>query len=196
MVDEAPTAAEEAPLTTQEEDDPSWIEDKADDNETPLLPQDTQSVEKSGSIFYYHLCDSRLALIVMNVLSLILYICGFIAAMVSGHITVSGQNTVAMVFNILFTLLILYGVHINNWTIVLVLVLWEVFIVVFGIVGAVAAFKQKDWNQEPGGTQTGTEAFIVISIIWQFLMIYAEVVFVYETKDKRRKEAHEMVADL
>lgn len=159
---------------------PAWSEDTP---ETSLLSPDTQVVEHSGSPFFFHRCTSRVAVLVLNILSVVLYISGFVAALVSGNISVSGQNDVAMVFNILFTVLIFYGAFKSNWTVVLVGLLWSLFVVVFGIVGAKTAFDRTDWSQEPAGTQRGTEAFIVISLIWQFLVIYAEVVFVYEMKN-------------
>ena len=37
-------------------------------------------------------------------------------------------------------------------------------------------------EQEPEGTQRGTKAFCVIAIIWEFVVLYAELVFVYELK--------------
>lgn len=168
------------------EEAPSWSGDNPDDNETPLILPDTQGVEKSGSKFFFHLCTSRFALIVVNVLSLVLYVSGFVAALSSGYISVSGENVVAMVFNLLFTLLVLYGALTTNWTVVLVSMLWEVFIVIFGIVGATAAFDRTDWSQEPAGTERGTEAFIVCALVWQFLMVYAQVVFVCENRKNSR----------
>jgi len=202
MSEKAPLTAEEAPsvanearseretLDTMAEEAPSFKEDKSDDKETPLLPSDTPktlTITLSGSKFFCGLCSSRLALIVFNVLSVLLYIAGFIAAMVSGHVDVSGQNAVAMVFNILFTLLILYGASKSDSTIVLVALLWELFIVIFGIVGATETFNRTDWSKEPKGTEKGTEAFIIITVLWQFLMIYTEAVFVYELRDMREE---------
>jgi len=177
--------AEEAPSTVEEA--PSCSEDIPDDKETPLLPPETQGEEKTGSKLFFHLCGSRLALVVLTILSLIIYFSGFLAALASGYVSVSGQNVVAMVFNMLFALLILYGAFKHNSTVVLVALLWKVFIVIFGIVGTKSVFDQTDWSQEPAGTEKGTEAFIVISLVWEFLMIYAQVVFVCEVKDTREE---------
>ena len=39
-----------------------------------------------------------------------------------------------------------------------------------------------DWSQQSSNAKSSTIAFVVISIIWQFIVIYAEVIFVYECK--------------
>ena len=186
MAEEAPLATEEAPSATKEgtldnmATTPSFSEEKPDDIEAPLLPQVTQGVQTSK--FYCHRYSSRTILIRVSILSVIFYLSGFIAAMVDGHVDVTSRDAVTMVFNILFTLVILHGAFKSDPTIVLVGLLWELFVVVFGITAAAWTFARMDWSLQPAGTQKGTEAFVVIAIIWQFLVIFAEVVFIYELR--------------
>ena len=159
------------------DDEPEWSDDKPD---TPLLPDEEKGEEKKGHKFFYFCCDSRRAVIIVNALSLILYICGLIAAVVPGSITCSAQNIVAMLFNILFTVVIIFGAMKFIQATVLVGLLWELFIICFWITGATAAIEGFDWSQQAPGTRESTITFVVISIIWQFVNCYAEVVFVYE----------------
>ena len=45
-----------------------------------------------------------------------------------------------------------------------------------------SSIKGTDWSQESSNSRSSTIAFVVISIIWQFIVIYAEVIFVWECK--------------
>ena len=45
-----------------------------------------------------------------------------------------------------------------------------------------SSIKGTDWSHESSNSRSSTIAFVVISIIWQFIVIYAEVIFVWECK--------------
>jgi hypothetical protein len=174
------------------DDAPEWSDDKP---ETPLLPVG-EDEGKKGHKFFGICCDSRRAVIIVNIISLLVFISGLVAALVPGSITVSAQNLVAMIFNILFTLVIIFGALKFNDTAVTVGLLWEVFIIFFWIIGASSTINGTDWSQQFKGARGSTISFVVISIIWQFVNIYAEVVFVYESKygimtpDTYKREEH------
>ncbi len=167
----------EESIPKMNDDEPEWSDDKPD---TPLLPAEEKGEEKKGHRLFGFCCDSRRAVILVNSLSLILYICGLIAAVVPGSITCSAQNIVAMLFNILFTVVIIFGAMKFIQATVLVGLLWELFIICFWITGATAAIEGFDWSQQAPEARASTITFVVISIIWQFVNCYAEVVFVYE----------------
>jgi len=160
------------------DDQPEWSDDKP---ETPLLPVEEEEGKK-GHKFFGFCCDSRRAVIIVNMLSLVLFICGLIAAVVPGSVTVDTQNIVAMIFNILFTVAIIIGAMKFNESTIVMGLLWEIFIIFFWIIGAASTINRLDWGKEPAGAQGGTIAFVVISIIWQFVNIYAEVMLVWEIK--------------
>lgn len=160
------------------DDQPEWSDDKP---ETPLLPVEEEEGKK-GHKFFGFCCDSRRAVIIVNMLSLVLFICGLIAAVVPGSVTVDTQNIVAMIFNILFTVAIIIGAMKFNESTIVMGLLWEIFIIFFWIIGAASTINRLDWGKEPAGAKGGTIAFVVISIIWQFVNIYAEVMLVWEIK--------------
>eukprot|EP00984_Skeletonema_dohrnii_P012124 scaffold4878_cov117-Skeletonema_dohrnii-CCMP3373.AAC.2 len=161
------------------DDQPEWSDDKPD---TPLLPAEEKEEEKQGHKFFGICCDSRRAVIIVNSLSLVLFICGLIAAVAPGSITISSQNVVAMIFNILFTIVIISGAISFNQTVVVIGLLWEIFIICYWITGASSTIENFDWSKEVPGAKQSTVAFLVITILWQFVTIYAEIMFVYESK--------------
>jgi len=173
-----PYEVPEESIPKMNDDAPEWSDDKPD---TPLLPVEEREEEKKGHKFFGFCCDSRRACIIVNSLSLILFICGLIAAVAPGSITVSAQNIVAMIFNMLFTVVIIGGALKFNQTVIFIGLLWEVFIMCFWITGASRTIESFDWNKEFPGAKQSTVAFVVITILWQFVNIYAEVVFVYES---------------
>ena len=174
-----PFVGEQTPITKMVDDAPEWSDDKP---ETPLLPVEEKEEEKKGHKFFGCCCDSRRAVVIVNALSLVLFICGLIAAIVPGSITVGAQNIVAMIFNILFTLVIICGAMKFNQTAVYVGLLWEVFIISFWTTGASSTIASHDWSKEFPGARESTVAFVVIGIMWQFVNIYAEALFVYESQ--------------
>ncbi|KAL7492120.1 hypothetical protein ACHAWT_001409 [Skeletonema menzelii] len=176
-----PFADEHVPeesIPKMNDDAPEWSDDKPD---TPLLPAEEKDEEKKGHKFFGLCCDSRRAVIIVNSLSLVIFICGLIAAIVPGSITVGAQNIVAMLFNLLFTVVIIGGAMKFNQATVFIGLLWELFIICYWITGATRTIENFDWSKESPEARGSTIAFVVISIIWQFVNIYAEVVFVYET---------------
>jgi hypothetical protein len=175
FIDEPP----EKSISKMVDDAPEWSDDKP---ETPLLPVEEKEEEKKGHKLFGVCCDSRRAVIIVNALSLVMFICELIAAIVPGSITIDSQNVTAMIFNIIFTLVIIYGAMKFNQTVVWVGLLWEIFILCFWITGASNAIQSFDWSKEFPGARESTVAFVVITIIWQFVNIYAEAVFVYESK--------------
>lgn len=174
-----PFEVPEESIPKMNDDAPEWSDDKPD---TPLLPTEEREVEKKGHKLFGFCCDSRRSVIIVNSLSLGIFICGLIAAVVPGSITVSAQNIVVMVFNMLFTIVIIGGALKLNQTAVFIGLLWEVFIMCFWITGASSTIESFDWSKESPGAKQSTVAFLVITILWQFINIYAEVVFVYESK--------------
>jgi len=164
-------------VISETESAPSWSQPDA----TPLL-EENYGDEKKGHSFFGFCCDSRRATIIVNILSLILFIACLLAALLPGRITMDGQNVVAMIFNLFFTCVIIYGAYKWVYTFVLIGLLWEVFILIFWIVGASSSIKGTDWSHESSNAKSSTIAFVVISIIWQFIVIYAEVIFVWECK--------------
>jgi len=155
---------------------PSWAASAT----SPLLENyDVQ--DKKGHKLFFFCCDSRRATIIVNIISMIVFIACLIAALVPGRIRVSDQSLVTMFFNIIFTIVILFGAYKWHYIAVLIGLLWEVFILTFWIVGASESMKNT-WNQYDNSEKNSTIAFVIISIIWQFVVIYAEAIFVYESK--------------
>ena len=85
---------------------PEWAEDTP---QTPLI--EDHGDEKRGHKFFGFCCDSRRAVVIVNILSLILFISCLLAALLPGRITMNGQNIVAMIFNLIFTCVIMYGMY-------------------------------------------------------------------------------------
>ena len=83
---------------------PEWAEDTP---QTTLI--EDHGDEKRGHKFFEFCCDSRRAVVIVNILSLILFISCLLAALLPGRITMNGQNIVAMIFNLIFTCVIIYG---------------------------------------------------------------------------------------
>ena len=162
------------------DDKPEWSDDKPD---TPLLSVQEEDDAKKGHKFFGVCCDSRRAVIIVNALSLLMFVVGLIAAVAPGSIEFSAQNTVAMIFNILFTVVILNGAMKFNETTILVGLLWELFITSFWITGASNTIESMDWEKEVPGAKQSTIAFLVFSILWQFIVIYAEILFIYESEN-------------
>ena len=162
------------------DDKPEWSDDKPD---TPLLSVQEEDDAKKGHKFFAVCCDSRRAVIIVNALSLLMFVCGLIASVAPGSITVSAQNIVAMIFNILFTLVIMNAAMKFNKTAILIGLLWELFITCFWITGASSTIESTDWDEEFPGAKQSTIAFVVFSILWQFVTIYADVAFVYESEN-------------
>jgi len=173
--EESKNSSEEAPS----EEAPSWSDDKPD--KTPLLATENEDSKKGHKLFGF-CCDTRRAVMIVNILSLIMFFAGIIAAAVPGRVSMGAQSDVVMVFNIAFTFVIFYGAWKWSYMCVLIGLLWEVFILVFWIVSASSAVKNTDWSAEPAGAKSSTMAFVVLSILWQFVVIYAEVMFAWESK--------------
>lgn len=165
----------DVPLLT-ETGEPAWADDKKDASAA-------SGVAKRGHIFFGYCCDSRRAVIITSLLDLVLHVVGFISAAVPDDgVTVSAPTVVTMVFQVFFTLVILYGGYKFVPLCVLIGLLWELFTLCYWIAASATTVRQYDWSAALPEQRGGTIAFIVISILWQvFFVIYAGAAFVWDS---------------
>ena len=106
-------------------DEPEWASSM--DNDAP------KTQKHQGHLFWY-CCDTRRAVLIVNLINLFLQVCGLISAVVPGDgVSVDAQTTVTMAFQISFTCVVLYGAYTFNLSYITIGLLWEVYILSFWI---------------------------------------------------------------
>lgn len=138
---------------------------------------------KEGHVYFFLCCDTRRACIITNALFLFVLFVGLVvAATPKTGLTLSATSWVTLIFSIMVSSMSIYGAvkFLPIW--VGFTVLWDLYLLTYGIAATATGLPSIDWSHEQTGARSDSIAFVAISIVWHILMIYAEGALLVDMK--------------
>ena len=134
-------------------------------------------------------CDSRKAVIMINLLGLVLVAAGLIAAAVQRTLVADIPSIIAYVISILFYFIVMCSALQFHRCAVIVAIIWQLVAIVWLSVGL--AMNGTELAKEANQTQTDWIIFLVVWYVIHVFILYAEWVYVSEVgKGIMSRETH------
>ena len=163
------------PLVDEENTNPFASSEKGSEKSAPAPAWDDEEKPPKKGHVYLLCCDTRRASIIVNALFLFVLFVGFVvAATPKTGLTLGATSWVTLIFSIMVSAMSIYGAvkFLPIW--VGFTVLWDLYLLTYGITATATGLPSIDWSHEQTGAKSDSIAFAAISIVWQILMIYAE----------------------
>ena len=151
---------------------------------TPLIPS-SQGKKQGHRVLCC--CDSRKAVVLINLIALILYVLALISKGVQGTLNNDIVSIVFYVITILFYLTVMCSAIQFHRCAVIIAIIWMVFIVIWEIYGIIV-----EGGSIPAEERQATIITFVVILVIQVFVIYAEGVYVSEVgKGIMSRETHD-----
>eukprot|EP00985_Skeletonema_marinoi_P014434 scaffold7311_cov110-Skeletonema_marinoi.AAC.6 len=143
---------------------------------TPLI---NDSRQKQGKLGHRVLCccDSRKAVILINLFALVLIVAGLIAAAVNNTFDSDTSAIIGYVISILFYLIVMFSALQYHRCAVIVAIIWNLIVIVWTSVGLV---MERETLFAKNQNQTDIIIYFTVFYVIHVFVIYAEWVYVSE----------------
>mmetsp|Transcript_5542 Transcript_5542/g.7774 ORF Transcript_5542/g.7774 Transcript_5542/m.7774 type:complete len:170 (+) Transcript_5542:113-622(+) len=154
---------------------------------TPLI---NDSRQKQGKLGHRVLCccDSRKAVILINLFALVLIVAGLIAAAVNNTFDSDTSAIIGYVISVLFYLIVMFSALQYHRCAVIVAIIWNLIVIVWTSVGLV---MERETLFAKNQNQTDIIIYFTVFYVIHVFVIYAEWVYVSEVgKGIMSRETH------
>ena len=153
---------------------------------TPLIPDSRRGKKQGHRVLCC--CDSRKAVILINLIGLLLVVAGLIAGGVQGTLDGSIANIIAYCITILFYFIVMCSALQFHRCAVIVAMIWEIVAIVWLSVELI--LSRETLASQPN--QEGLIIYLVVFYVIRVFIIYAEWVYVSEVgKGIMSRETHD-----